>query len=85
MHTISQIFDAATYAENVGRCLHWSQILKLHNADKKAAEQVDNAVDHLKHLAWELGYAMTPRPPDPKPAPRTAEAFYTEGAPHADL
>lgn len=85
MHTISQIFDAATYAENVGRCLHWSQILKLHNADNKAAEQVDNAADHLRRLARELGYALTPLPPAPEPAPRTAEALYTEEAPDADL
>ena len=85
MYTMSQIFDAATAAEGAARCLHWSQILKLHNADNKANEHVDNAIDHLRRLARELGFRLTPLPPAPEPAPRTAEALYTEEAPHADL
>ena len=78
MYTMTQIFDAAGAAESAARCLHWAQILKLYNLNTRGDQHANDAVSHVRRLALELGFALTPLPSAPEPAPRTAEALYVE-------
>lgn len=78
MYTMTQISDAAGAAESASRCLHYAEGQALDGHPNKIPAHMANAVSHLHRMARELGFALTPLPSAPEPAPRTAEALYVE-------